>query len=309
MRMSAIGQFSPCSCRCLRTTSKLEKKLNIYNCSKWPLLFYRAHLRKTSWNGRVPKRVYWVFCRPGTIKSKAVLFKLKTTEHVQSVIKAKEMTFNFYVRAKNLQIQGKENANQLRVELVNLARTNNLNDSVATVTKNKTNKMASKLPAPATMKDMKKTTPWPITIYTVYLNSSMSEGPYVSYLNTRIATINDELKNIKTLLNFYRLLRRYFRTCCQQTSTRERQHKTRINWINPHPLGVAVGEGVVPKKPPPPPTHTHTHIKNMARKRYIRSKNISCHIPLLINKKCTPFPYSNRTFLALWEGRERADSW
>ena len=88
-----------------------------------------------------------------------MLFKLKTTEHVQSVIKAKEMTFNFYVRAKNLQIQGKENANQLRVELVNLARTNNLNDSVATVTKNKTNKMASKLPAPATMKDMKKTTP------------------------------------------------------------------------------------------------------------------------------------------------------
>lgn len=32
------------------------------------------------------------------------------------------MTFNFYVRAKNLQVQGKENANQLRVELVNLAR-------------------------------------------------------------------------------------------------------------------------------------------------------------------------------------------
>ena len=31
------------------------------------------------------------------------------------------MTFNFYVKAKNLQIQGKENANQLRVELVNLA--------------------------------------------------------------------------------------------------------------------------------------------------------------------------------------------
>ena len=69
------------------------------------------------------------------------------------------MTFNFYVRAENLQIQGKENANQLRVELVNLAPTNNLNDSVAPVTKNKMNKMASKLSAPATMKAMKKITP------------------------------------------------------------------------------------------------------------------------------------------------------
>ena len=60
------------------------------------------------------------------------------------LFKSKNMTFNFYVKAENLQIQGKENANQLRVELVNLARTNNLNDSVAPVTKNKMNKMASK---------------------------------------------------------------------------------------------------------------------------------------------------------------------
>ena len=69
------------------------------------------------------------------------------------------MTFNFYVKAKTLQIQGKENANHLRVKLVNLARTNNLNESVAPITKNKMNKMASKLPAPATIKVMKKTTP------------------------------------------------------------------------------------------------------------------------------------------------------
>ena len=69
------------------------------------------------------------------------------------------MTFNFYVKAKNLQTQGKENANRLRVELVNLARTNNLNDSFAPVMKNKMDKMAMKLPAPAAMKVMKKTTP------------------------------------------------------------------------------------------------------------------------------------------------------
>ena len=36
------ANFSPRSCRCLWTTSKLEKKLNINNCSKWPLFFYRA---------------------------------------------------------------------------------------------------------------------------------------------------------------------------------------------------------------------------------------------------------------------------
>jgi len=31
-----------------------------------------------------------------------------------SVIKAKGMTFNFYTKAKTLQIQGKENANQFK---------------------------------------------------------------------------------------------------------------------------------------------------------------------------------------------------
>ena len=64
------------------------------------------------------------------------------------------------------------------------------------------------------------------------------------------------------------------------------------------------GRGWFQKSPPPPKKK-----KKIWREKgtsYIGSKQISCHIPLLINKKCTPFPYSNGTFLALWEGRERA---
>ena len=37
---------------------------------------------------------------------------------------------------------------------------------------------------------------------TVNLDSSILEGPYASYFNTQIASINDELKTIKSLLNF-----------------------------------------------------------------------------------------------------------
>ena len=37
---------------------------------------------------------------------------------------------------------------------------------------------------------------------TVNLDSSMHEGPYASCFNTEIASINDELKTIKSLLNF-----------------------------------------------------------------------------------------------------------
>ena len=77
-----------------------------------------------------------------------------------SVMKVKGMTFNFHIKAKTLQIQGKENANQLRADLVNLACTVNSNDSVTPESVEL--KMASKLPAPAMKKAMMMTTPWPI---------------------------------------------------------------------------------------------------------------------------------------------------
>ena len=47
-----------------------------------------------------------------------------------SVMKANGMTFNFYIEAKTFQIQGKEYANQLRKDLINLACANNSNNSV-----------------------------------------------------------------------------------------------------------------------------------------------------------------------------------
>lgn len=47
-----------------------------------------------------------------------------------SVMRAKGMTFTFYNKAKTLQIQGKENASQLRAALVKLACTENSNDSI-----------------------------------------------------------------------------------------------------------------------------------------------------------------------------------
>ena len=45
-------------------------------------------------------------------------------------MKAKGITLNFYIKAKTLQIQGKENAKQLRADLVNLACTEFSNDGV-----------------------------------------------------------------------------------------------------------------------------------------------------------------------------------
>lgn len=46
-----------------------------------------------------------------------------------SIMKAKGMMFNFYNKAKTLRIQGKEDANQLRADLVNLACTENSSNS------------------------------------------------------------------------------------------------------------------------------------------------------------------------------------
>ena len=58
------------------------------------------------------------------------------------------------------------------------------------------NNMASKFTAPVTKKAIKITTPWPINHLLSTLIVLMLKGPYASYINTQIASINDELKTI-----------------------------------------------------------------------------------------------------------------
>ena len=66
MRRSAIGQSPlppppPPPLLFLSLPSddfKTRRVLNIYNCSKWPLLFYRTQLQKTSYNGSVHQREF-----------------------------------------------------------------------------------------------------------------------------------------------------------------------------------------------------------------------------------------------------------
>ena len=116
-----------------------------------------------------------------------------------SVMKAKGMTFNFYIKAKTLQIQGKENANQLRADLVNLACTESSNDSVTPELVEQDGVEASRSSDEEGNEDNSTMAHQPPTIN---LDNPMLEGPYVSYFNTQIASIKDELKTIKSLLNF-----------------------------------------------------------------------------------------------------------
>ena len=114
-------------------------------------------------------------------------------------MKAKGTTFNFYIKAKILQIQGNENANQLRADLVNLACTENSNNSDTPELDEKDGFEASR-PSDEGGDEDKNTMAYQPP--TVNLDSSMFEGPYASYFNTQIASINVELKTIKSLLNF-----------------------------------------------------------------------------------------------------------
>ena len=108
------------------------------------------------------------------------------------------MTFNFYIKAKTLQIQGKENANQLRADLVNLACTVKSNDSVTPEFVEQDGVEASRSSDEEGDEDDNTMAYQPPTIN---LDSSILEGPYASYFNTQIASIKDELKTIKSLLN------------------------------------------------------------------------------------------------------------
>ena len=107
------------------------------------------------------------------------------------------MTFNFYIKAQTLQIQGKENSNQLRANLVNFACTGNSNDSV-TPEIVEDGVEASRSSDEEGNEDKNTMAYQPPT---VNLDSSILKGPYASYFNIQITSIKDELKTIKSLLN------------------------------------------------------------------------------------------------------------
>ena len=79
--------------------------------------------------------------------------------------------------------------NNLRADLVNLACAGNSNSNV-------TPELEEQDGVEASLEDYKTTAYQPPT---VNLDSSIHGGPYASYVNTEIASINDELKS---LLNF-----------------------------------------------------------------------------------------------------------
>ena len=108
------------------------------------------------------------------------------------------MTFNFYIKAKTLHLQGKENANQLRADLVNLACTVNTNDSVTPKFAEQDGDAVSRSSDEEGDEDNNTMAYQPPTIN---LDSSILKGPYASYFNIQITSIKNELKTIKSLLN------------------------------------------------------------------------------------------------------------
>ena len=158
------------------------------------LLSYTASKDQLKWQGTKESLLTFLSSRL-QVESSDIQVKDNGT---CSVMKVKGMTFNFYIKAKTLQIQGKESANQLRADLVNLACTVKSNDSVTPEFVEQDGVEASCSSDEEGDEDDNTMAYQPPTIN---LDSSIFEGPYASYFNTQITSIKDELKTIKSLLN------------------------------------------------------------------------------------------------------------
>ena len=139
-----------------------------------------------------------------------------------SVMKVKGMTFNFYIKAKTLEIQGKENGNQLRADLVNLACTVNSNNSVTPEFVEQDGVEASRSSDEEGDEDDNAMAFQPPTIN---LDSSTLEGPYPSYFNIQITSIKGGAENHQVAIEF--LIDssdgcRHLSICYQQTMSRKR---------------------------------------------------------------------------------------
>ena len=80
------------------------------------ILSYTSSKNQLKWQGTNESLLSFLSSQL-EVESSALQFK--DNGSCAAVMKAKGMTSNFYVKALTLQIQGKENANQLRNELVN----------------------------------------------------------------------------------------------------------------------------------------------------------------------------------------------
>ena len=114
-----------------------------------------------------------------------------------SVMKVKGMAFNFYVKAKTLQIQGKENANQLRADLVNLACTVNSNHGGTPEFAEQDGVEASRSSDEEGEEDVNTMAHQPPTIN---LDNSILERPYASCFIIQIASNKRRAEN-QSLLN------------------------------------------------------------------------------------------------------------
>ena len=115
------------------------------------------------------------------------------------VFKAEQITCNFYTKAQTLQIQGKENTEQLKLNLIALAN-EKLTVEVPPANKKQNGGEASHLDSITANDDLPTVPPKPGPPVTDLLDHSTIKCSYVSHFIAQIAAIKKDLEVIKSLI-------------------------------------------------------------------------------------------------------------